>query len=68
MLVRPPHMSCPNRGLPQVPYINKGPSPLIGVPRVGIAVAPQGQEVPALCRLEQVEVVHRAVAVDAALQ
>jgi hypothetical protein len=67
-VVRRPHTVHPSRGLPQVPHVEEEPVRVTAVPRVVDFRAHNGQELPALCRLEQVEMLRRAAGVDVVVQ
>jgi hypothetical protein len=67
-VVRRPQVVGPSRGLPQVPHVEEGPIRVTGMPRVLTSIAADGQAVPAPGRLEQVEVLARGAAGDAAPQ
>jgi hypothetical protein len=68
VLVRRPKRLGPSRGLPQIPHVEERPPLVAWVPRVLLASAHGGQELPALCRFEQVEAIRRVVAADAVVQ
>jgi hypothetical protein len=68
LLLRRAHPNLRSRGLPQVPHIEEGPVRAAGVPNVLLSMAHDGQELPALCRLEHVAAGERAAAVDAVVQ